>query len=282
MMHVALFERILLAIDHSGHAQEASRVAGHLATAFGSTIEVLHVLEAPVAAAIGPADGLETDVDARALVAAQVAVLRSRGIAAEGAVDSGGGLLADQVLAAARRSSADLVALGAVGPGTLNPLAIGSVAHAVVSRADRPVLVARQSHRLEPGRLIPTVTVGVDGSPESLRAAALGAAVARRLGSDLQLVAVAAEAPFDLEDLVTELASRAREDGIRAEGEFCPEGDPADEIDTRAGRRAGGLVVVGRRGHGAAEALGGVAHRLLRRTWLPVLVVAGHTELPSL
>ena len=59
-------------------------------------------------------------------------------------------------------------------------------------------------------------------------------------------------------------------------------GDPAAVLDRAAAGIAGGLVVVGRRGSGLAESLGGVAHRLLRTTWSPVLVVAGHTSVPPL
>src|ERR1041385_8769558 len=41
-------DRVLLAVDRSGHAEEAVRVAGDLASALGVEVRVLHVLEAPL------------------------------------------------------------------------------------------------------------------------------------------------------------------------------------------------------------------------------------------
>lgn len=281
-----MFDRILLAVDHSGHSAEATRLTAHLARAFSSQVHVLHVLEAPVAAVVGrrPVAGVETEVDARALVGRQLTLLRDRGIAADGAVDESGGILVDTIVATGRRMDAGLIALGTVGGGTLNPLGIGSVAHGVVSHADRPVLAVRQSHRLEPGRLLPMITAGVDGSPESLRAVAIAAELARRLAAELQLVHVRdrSTSGFDPDQLLPELAARAGALGVRTSVEIAADGDAAGGIDAAASRHAGGLVVVGRRGHGASEVIGGVAHRLLRTTWLPVLVVAGHTPVPDL
>ena len=40
-----MFERILVAIDQSDHAQSVIDVAGDLALKFGSEVRVLHVLE---------------------------------------------------------------------------------------------------------------------------------------------------------------------------------------------------------------------------------------------
>ena len=280
-----MFERILLALDHSGHAQEAARVVGHLATAFEGRVDVLHVLEAPLAAAVvtGGASGVETAVDARALVAAQVARLRERGLTVAGAVDESGMPIAEAVIEAGRRLDAGLVALGAAGPRALNPLAIGSVAHGVVARADRPVLVVRQGHRLEPNRLLPLVTVAVDGSPSSLRAVALATELAFRVDAELELVHVREEVDldFDPEELLGDLAERANAAGTRASFRVLS-GDVASALDEAASRRAGGLLVIGRSADGLAGTLGGVAHRVLRGTWLPVLVVAGTTSVPNL
>ena len=281
----AVFERILLAVDHSGHSLEAARVTAFLAAAFESRVDVLHVLEAPLAAALttGARTEVETEVGARALVAGQVARLRERGIETAGAVDESGRPIADAVVAAGRSLDAGLLALGAAGPSALNPLAIGSVAHAVVSRADRPVLVVRESHRLEPNRLLPAVTVAVDGSATSLRAAALATELAFRVDADLELVYVREDVDLDFEpeELLLDLTERACAAGTRASYRVLT-GDVAEAIDEAASRRAGGLVVLGRSAQGNDGLLGSVPHRLLRGTWLPVLVVAGSTPVPSL
>jgi len=73
------------------------------------------------------------------------------------------------------------------------------------------------------------------------------------------------------------LAAAAAAGGVHARTSVV-EGDAVDLLDTVAGLELGGGLVVGRGRRG----VGSVTHKLLRTTWLPVFVAAGHGGLPGL
>lgn len=135
------------------------------------------------------------------------------------------------------------------------------------------------------------VVVGVDGSPESLRAAVIGSRIARTSSSECILVY--AVPVLWTPDGVTDVSiSSAIID--RLKGPVCKALAQAavdDEVIARAGKpgvvlnrvareRGAGLIVVGERHHGAlSRGLGGsTAHHLVRTADVPVLVVEPRTE----
>lgn len=132
-----------------------------------------------------------------------------------------------------------------------------------------------------------TVVVGVDGSPESVRAAALGVALARAAGTECRLVhavpglgRLTATSRITLQQVRREVRERLR----RVLREVVPPSVLA-RLHVGAGR-AGGLladearrhrawvVVVGGKHHGAmVRGVGGsTAHHLIRTLRIPVLV----------
>jgi len=125
------------------------------------------------------------------------------------------------------------------------------------------------------------VLVGVDGSPESERAAQVAATIARATGRGLVFTHVlpavgVLPGPFELVDRYREAASRAwRElDSLRqraAMWDFEPQtemlvGAAAEVLAERAGEADVDLLVVGHRGRSAAARvlLGSVADRLMQ------------------
>lgn len=179
---------------------------------------------------------------------------------------------------------ARMVVLGSRGLGGISGLLLGSVAAAVATQAECPVVVVRGVDERESGR---PVVVGVDGS--SVSEAAVAFAFDAAAHRDVPLIAVHARpsvasggwpAPIDSDDLDTEANLLLSEQlaGWRekyADVEIrhrVATGRPAPELVGLSG--AAQLVVVGSHGRGslAALGLGSVSHALLNHSRCPVAV----------
>jgi nucleotide-binding universal stress UspA family protein len=138
------------------------------------------------------------------------------------------------------------------------------------------------------------IVVGTDGSEQAIRAAHVGASVARKSGAKLLLVTVVRPpegwwgvvgSPPPADALAKALSDAQRQaldttvasldvDGL--DWETIEEiGDPAASLAAVAERRDADILVVGRRGAGLMERLviGSVADRVTRESPCPVLVV---------
>ena len=144
------------------------------------------------------------------------------------------------------------------------------------------------------------IIAGVDGSVESLKAAALACRIARAADADCVLVYAVPElwSPDGLAPLVNspevfdqlvqalrhqishewsgEISAAVRESLVARAGR------PGVVIDEVARERGAGLVVVGGRHHGAlVRGLGGsTAHHLVRTSPVPILIVQGSERMP--
>jgi nucleotide-binding universal stress UspA family protein len=138
------------------------------------------------------------------------------------------------------------------------------------------------------------IVAGVDGSPESFRAASLAWRIARAADARCVLVhavpdvwAPGAMAPLlNSPDIFDQLVSEVRQQLAREVGAEVPEairqalvgrpGRPGEVLDAIVRELAASLVIVGGRHHGAlARSLGGsTAQHLVRTSPAPVLVVA--------
>jgi nucleotide-binding universal stress UspA family protein len=137
---------------------------------------------------------------------------------------------------------------------------------------------------------VATIVVGTDGSKSSEAALSEAFDLAKRLGTQVLVVAVAAHVSGVLSGSVyqgrfSEHLDRARDSldaartmaeqaGVEAEFEVF-EGDAAEEIAMIAESRDADLVVVGTRGHGGitGSLLGSVSADVIRRSKRPVIVV---------
>ncbi len=144
------------------------------------------------------------------------------------------------------------------------------------------------------------ILTAVDGSAQSLKAAALAGDLAGRYAAELMLVTItrplSPALTAELETYVrreqidvplTELASSQAETALadarlaaQAKGATrvstrAPAGDPAEEIIGLAREWGADLIVVGSRGHGRLVGLllGSVAQKILTHASCPVLVV---------
>ena len=143
-----MYERILVALDGSGLAEEALPHVEALAGKFGSTIVLLRatpLLRSGTVASAPASDPMlvhRTEREGAATYLTEIENrLRASGLAIE--VRQPEGDPADQILSHARDSGAGLIAMATHGRSGLQRALLGSVADEVVRKASCPVLLVR-------------------------------------------------------------------------------------------------------------------------------------------
>lgn len=155
-----------------------------------------------------------------------------------------------------------MVVVGSHGRRRARGIALGSAATALLHSAPCPVLVARASR--DPDGFPRSIVLGVDGSQQSLKAAAVAAEVRRRFGAPIRMLVARGGKGFDptgLQQLHTDDLPEPSWDERRA---FAALTAPAWQAD---------LVVVGSRGVHGLRALGSVSERVAHAATSSVLVV---------
>ena len=277
--------RIVVAVDSSLNARLALEHAVRRAGPDGELI-VAHVTSSPpdaVSKVMGIGD--ERQDMARQLVKQLVGAYAkgAEPIALEGDA-------AESIAELARERDADEIVIGSRGLGRF-AAALGSVSHALLQHADRPVVVvpaAAADHPREGhghGRC--TVVVGYDGS-EAARAAL--AYAARRSCEGGRVVAVHAFHPVpdwlgspNYQRTLDAYQEHGRQllDSLNGASDVGAdletsllEGPPARAIVAAADARDADEIVVGSRGFGRVRgALGSVSHALLHETDRVVVVI---------
>jgi nucleotide-binding universal stress UspA family protein len=139
-----MYDRILVAVDHSEMSQRAVLAARDLAVLSKGEVWVLHLRELEIGAKTGVLLVDESTAEANAAVAEIVEVLAKAGVTAHGEVrNTIFGYAAREIVDDAREHDADVIVMGSRGRGDLAGLVLGSTAHKVIHLADRPVLVVR-------------------------------------------------------------------------------------------------------------------------------------------
>ncbi len=140
--------RILYPTDFSEYAKHALPYVVELAKKFGAKVSLIHVVSVPTYAA-----SYEIAVDLTSLREAMedsakkqmdqlVAQLAKDGVAAEGSVEIGTGFV--EIIAAAKKTDADLIVMATHGWGAIKHMLMGSTAEKVVRKAPCPVLTVRK------------------------------------------------------------------------------------------------------------------------------------------
>ena len=139
-----MYDRILVAVDHSEISGRAVLAARDLALLAQGEVWVLHLREREVAVKTGLAMTDETESDANAAVAAAVDKLTEAGVKAHGEVRTTlFGYAARGIVDDAIAHDADVIVMGSRGRSDLAGFILGSRAHKVIHLTDRPVLIVR-------------------------------------------------------------------------------------------------------------------------------------------
>jgi len=139
-----MYDRILVAVDHSEISDRAVLAARDLAVLSKGEVWVLHLREREIGVKTGVLVPDETTDEANAEVAASVEVLTQAGVKAHGAVrNTIFGYAAREIVNDAIEVDADVIVMGSRGRGDIAGLLLGSTAHKVIHLSDRPVLVVR-------------------------------------------------------------------------------------------------------------------------------------------
>jgi nucleotide-binding universal stress UspA family protein len=144
-------KRVLVALDGSTAGEAVMKLLMEIAGPLDMTIMLLHVLE-PISPPVTDGGVVLDDLDARRREAEEylapiAAALRSQGVDTSWAIRHG--RAADEILAAARESGADMIAMATHGRTGLGRLLFGSVAEAVLRQASVPVFMIRQPLAVE-------------------------------------------------------------------------------------------------------------------------------------
>ena len=294
-----LMTRILLATDFSDGAACAQDYAIYLASHWGATLEVLHVIETPHRSS-AEAESLAAVVQARAEAARQLEQVRDdlvrRGVSVKVRLVLGNP--AEHIGLAAKDKGAELVVLGVQGRTNLLYGLIGSTAERVVTEGPCPVL-AVPGLREEAGRPsaagrqvhIRHILAPLDFSSPSLDAVEYAIQLANGLGATVTLMHVLEPVCYDLDcglgvveqearkrdhwnRQLSELQTLVTSFGLAADVEISG-GIASDAILASALRHHSDLIVMGTHGRRglSMERFGSVAEAVLRRATCPVLTV---------
>ncbi|MEP7115285.1 MAG: universal stress protein [Ilumatobacteraceae bacterium] len=287
--------KIIVGVDGSDTSFEALRWAVYEAGRRSAEIKIVSCYTAPAYGGLGgavypTAVELETLKDESAELvqrAVDIAVGIDRELVVEGVT-----LMSSPVVGLAESAlPGDQIVVGTTGHTGLVDGLVGSVTTGVTHRAHVPVVVVPFKASTKVGAAMKRIVVGVDGSPESLRALAWAYDEALASGAVLDVVHAWAypysvsrnsmrevrkpmefEAVNELQTSLDSLGARLTEGSVVVNPKLC-ENTPAEAL-LKAGSRAD-LIVVGSRGRGGLRSvlLGSVSRSVMYHALCPVAVV---------
>ena len=279
-------EPITVGIDGSSNALAAARWAAHTASIHQTTLDIVFAVEAASPPLIEYAvpetffDAARLGAKAALNAATEVALDEDPDLAPRTHIVTGSPR--GELLARSRASS--MVAVGASGTGRLTAAFIGSTASALTSHSVCPLAVIREHSNDAPpnGR----VTVGVDGSPESLEALDWAAHEATDRAAELVVLSAWDATGFDHAHKAFTTAAHQIEGTLAVPVEAIKRRLPrlrvttqiVDDAPVAALTKASAesdVVVVGSRGRGGFTGLllGSTSQRVLHSAQCPLIIV---------
>lgn len=264
-----MYQHIVVGVDGSQGAATAVDLAASIAGLRRGRVTLVSVVESVprFVSARGEALRGESESRARLEEVQRTAILRlrRRGIVVDGLVREGDAT--EELARVVRAVAADLVALGCSSAGGSRTL--GSTAALLAREAPCAVLLTPAQGGLPPARVV----VGYDGSPASLQAIEVAAALATAFGA--RLVAATSQAADDdgSRSPLAALLGHATSAGTRSKVVLA--GDPARGLLALAQSGGMQLLVIGSTGaaHPWSSDLGATADRIIHAAAVPVLVV---------
>jgi nucleotide-binding universal stress UspA family protein len=250
---IEIFDRVLCGVDGTPESLEAARQAERLRAADG-VLCLAAVADMNIAVHAGWAtSGVVEELDAKARDALHRAIDEVHPASTQLRAGNVVPCLLDEI----EQTNATLVAVGPRGHSRAAGMLVGGVASELLHRAPCSVLFARKPRF---GAFPLSILTGVDGSPQSLAAAAAAQALAERFLAEHIVVASTGGKGVDL-DQVKQLFPDAVVDPGRPVKALA---DLSNEVD---------LLVVGSRGLHGPRALGSVSERAAHQAACSVLVV---------
>lgn len=250
----SIFARIACGVDGSAAGLEAVKQARRLAPD-GAEITLVSVSESHLAVRTGAsAPEWVEQLNAKA----QAALDDALEIVGDAKTVLLHGRAADTFVRAVGDSDATLAALGSREISRALGMLIGSVATRVLHEAPCSVLIARAAEETWPRSIV----VGIDGSSESLAAAAAAHDVAVRLDSTVQLLVARGGAPTDIAP-----------EALRTCGYELAFSDQKPVPALLEAAERADLLVVGSRGVTGLRALGSVSERVAHHAPCSLLMV---------
>ena len=251
----SVFERIVCGVDDTPASLDAVRQAARLRAPDG-TLHLLGAVYLPGAVAAGwSATRIAEELEREGAEALGRAAGLSGPSATKRLVN---GPAVQCLLAELEHEHATLVAVGTHGLSRPAAIFLGGVATTMLHEAPCSVLIARPCP--EPQVFPRSLVAGVDGSAESMLAAAVALELRDRFGASLTALVATGGKPVDVD--------RLAESGLELEWE---ERKPAEAL--AAASQDVDLLVVGTRGLHGLRALGSVSERVAHRARCSVLVV---------
>lgn len=286
--------RIVVPVDFSERSVGAVRYARALAGRFDSELVLLHVVTPPqgdfgaldiagsMAAELYRHQASRAERELEAFAEAEAAGLKARRVLLEGDP-------ARRIVEFAQTERADLILMPTHGYGPFRRFILGSNTAKVLHDADCPVWTGVHMEEAQAANAVPfqRVLCAVDLGPQSRRALAWAASLARAFNARLTLVHAVAGEPDTGEDSEVswhvdargsarqELLRLQNDSGVAAEVELLAEaGGPAHTICAAAARLSADVLIIGR--GSAAGVFGRLrtnAYSIIRESPCPVASV---------
>ena len=139
-----MYDKILVAVDHSEASDRALLAARDLALLSKGEAWILHLREREIITKTSVVMTDETEREATSMIEAAVDKLTAAGVKAHGHVGTTiFGYAARSIVDDAIEHAVNVIVMGSRGRGDLAGLVLGSTAHKVIHLSDRPVLIVR-------------------------------------------------------------------------------------------------------------------------------------------